>query len=228
MRGQRLIRELAGLVRPRKARVFGLGLNKTGTSSLAAALTLLGYRHMGCRPDLLKAFKAGELAKVFRVTDWYESFDDWPYPLMYRELFVRYGRDARYVLTLRRSPEDWLESLKSFSLVTDPKDECRSLAYGWAYPHGVESEFLERYQTHADGVRAFFEEQGASDCLLEVCWEAGDGWEQLCGFLGVPIPSAPFPHLVPKGTASDAVKKANLEAIERQQAQLARSGGARG
>jgi hypothetical protein len=23
----------------------------------------------------------------------------------------------------------------------------------------------------------------------------GDGWEKLCPFLGVPVPSVPFPHL---------------------------------
>jgi hypothetical protein len=23
---------------------------------------------------------------------------------------------------------------------------------------------------------------------------AGDGWEKLCGFLGMPVPDAPFPH----------------------------------
>ena len=32
------------------------------------------------------------------------------------------------------------------------------------------------------------------DRLLVMDIPAGDGWEKLCPFLGVPIPDAPFPH----------------------------------
>ena len=30
--------------------------------------------------------------------------------------------------------------------------------------------------------------------LLEICWENGDGWQQLCAFLGCPVPTMPLPH----------------------------------
>jgi hypothetical protein len=42
-------------------------------------------------------------------------------------------------------------------------------------------------------VRAYF--AGRPDDLLEVCWEAGDGWKELASFLGQPVPALPFPHL---------------------------------
>ena len=32
------------------------------------------------------------------------------------------------------------------------------------------------------------------DRLLVIDIVGGDGWEQLCPFLGVPIPEEPFPH----------------------------------
>ena len=30
--------------------------------------------------------------------------------------------------------------------------------------------------------------------LLNVCWETGSGWQELCAFLGKPVPEIPFPH----------------------------------
>ena len=32
------------------------------------------------------------------------------------------------------------------------------------------------------------------DDLLEVCWENGDGWNELATFLGCELPTSPFPH----------------------------------
>ena len=32
------------------------------------------------------------------------------------------------------------------------------------------------------------------DRLLVLDIAAGDGWPELCPFLGVPVPAAPFPH----------------------------------
>ena len=30
---------------------------------------------------------------------------------------------------------------------------------------------------------------------ITLCWEKGDGWNELCEFLGVDVPDKPFPHL---------------------------------
>lgn len=175
-------------------KVFGIGLNKTGTKSLQSALRMLGFeRHQSCRHDLLAAFRAGRLQEVFAVTDANESFEDWPYPLLFRELYARYTDRARYILTTRRTPATWLDSLKQHALRTPPDGHARILAYGHAYPHGLEREYLALYDRHITDVRAFFAHHGASHLLLEVCWETGDGWRELCPFLNEPIPAVPFP-----------------------------------
>ena len=44
--------------------VFGLGVSKTGTTSLGAALKLLGYRHKSYDLDLLEHWSMGRLAAV--------------------------------------------------------------------------------------------------------------------------------------------------------------------
>jgi hypothetical protein len=198
-------------------KVFGLGLNKTGTTSLGISLSRLGFRHVSCRRDLLQLYRAGDLTAIFRVCDQYEAFDDWPYPLMYRELFDRYRDRARYVLTTRSTPERWLASLKSHALRTLPEAHCRKLAYGFDYPHGYEREHLALYESHNAAVRAHFQSAGASHLLLEVCWENGDGWPQLCRFLKCRLPRRPFPHA---NKSSDATP--NPAHVARNQANIAR------
>ena len=178
----------------RKRKVFGIGLNKTGTTTLASCLQHLGYRHMSARRDLLEAWFKRDLYPLFRVCDDFDSFEDWPYPLAYKDLFFRYGNDARYILTVRSTPKSWLESLKNHSLQTDPLKHCRLLAYGYNYPHGFEREHLKFYETHTSEVTSFFKNQGSEHLLSTVCWENGDDWAVLCDFLGEPLPLIPFPH----------------------------------
>ena len=155
---------------------------------------ILGMDHVSCRPDLLARYRSGRLEEIFAEIDRHESFEDWPYPLMYKELLFRYGPDAKFVLTRRSNAAKWLNSLKQHSLTTDPARHCRLLAYGYAYPHGVESHFLELYERHEIEVRQFFRRYDCGNQLLEVCWEDGHGWTEICAFLDLPRPNQPFPH----------------------------------
>ncbi|MFR0691693.1 sulfotransferase [Enterobacterales bacterium AE_CKDN230030158-1A_HGKHYDSX7] len=176
-------------------KIFGVGLNKTGTTTLAKCLQTLGFQqHVSVRRDLLVKYREGHLDDVFAVADANQTFEDWPWPLMYKELFFRYGEDARYVLTRRRTPQAWLDSLKRHSLRTPISMHCRLLAYGHDYPHGMESHHLELYEKHNRDVRAFFVQQGVEHLLLEISFDSGDGWDELCGFLGLPAPAEPLPH----------------------------------
>ena len=93
-----------------KTKVIGIGLNKTGTTTLGVCMRRLGYRHLSCRRDLLKLYRTGQVDKVMAYMDGFDSFEDWPYPLMYRELWERYGDSARYILTTRASTGVWLRS----------------------------------------------------------------------------------------------------------------------
>src|SRR5271167_1866475 len=176
-------------------KVVGIGLNKTGTTTLAECLRILGYKkHVSFRRDLLAEYRQGLLENAFRVIEENESFADWPFPLMYREIFFRFGDKARYILTKRVSALKWLESLKRHSLRTQPDKHSRLLAYGYNYPHGVEKYHLDFYEKHCFEVAKFFEHHNSKRLLLEVSWDAGDEWAKLCEFLDKPKPDSPFPH----------------------------------
>jgi hypothetical protein len=177
-------------------KIFGIGLNKTGTKTLKISLeTLFSSRHVSCRRDLLIDFREGRLDRIFSVSDQNESFEDWPWPLLYREMFQRYGSNARFILTRRESSEKWLSSIKRHSLRTNPYNHCRLLAYGYSYPYGFESEHVAVYERHNQDVLEFFARHGVSNLLCELCWEDGDGWQKLCSFLNCPVPNLPFPRV---------------------------------
>jgi hypothetical protein len=177
-----------------KTKVFGIGLNKTGTTTLGRCFTTLGYRHSSMRRDLLIDWHNGILNRIRAVCDAYESFEDWPYPLLFEQLFDWYGDSARYILTTRSSPLVWIRSLKNHSLRTNPSQHSRLLAYGYAYPHGLEQQHIAKYEDHNRKVINFFAKRNLDHLLKVVCWESGDSWESLCSFLGEPVPDIPFPH----------------------------------
>jgi hypothetical protein len=176
-------------------KVFGIGLNKTGTSTLAQCLIELGYRHMSVQKYALVEWFKGNLNPLFEICDSYDSFEDWPYPLAYKELFHRYGDSGRYILTVRSSSAVWLESLKNHSLQTDPKEHCRLLAYGFNYPHGLERQHINFYERHNSDVVEFFKKNNSEHLLKILCWESSGDWLELCSFLEKSCPLVDFPHI---------------------------------
>lgn len=171
-------------------KIFGIGTIKTGTTSLGVALKELGLQHTHERREfLLRAFADGDLETVYRWVDQHESFEDWPYPLMYRELDREYP-NARFVLTRRTCAEVWLKSVLGHDDRVGPT-VGRGLFFGAGSPTHHQDDYVRTYEAHLTAVRAHFADRPGK--LLEVCWEEGDGWPELCSFLGVDQPSIEFP-----------------------------------
>lgn len=183
-------------------KVFGIGLNKTGTTTLGVCLRTLGYAHTSYDEALLRAAVREDLDPVFVTADRYDSFEDWPWPLVYRELGRRYP-GSRFILTTRLDASTWLESLLAHADRT-PRSEARKLVYGHASPRGHEAEHIAYYERHNRQVMDHF--AGDPDRLLTVCWERGDGWPELCAFLGAEVPDLPFPH-ANRGPAASSAKR---------------------
>ena len=178
---------------PRKAvKVFGIGLNKTGTKTLRVALRRTGHRTL--RPDrtLIAAGLAGETAPLIAAMDRFDCAEDWPWPLVWRQMDAHYGERARFILTRRSSPEVWLESIRKWSLRTPPSSRLRERIYGYNYPHGAEGAYLDFYRRHIDSVREAF--HSSPQRLLEICFEEGDGYPEICAFLGEELPTRPLLH----------------------------------
>lgn len=173
------------------ARVFGAGFHRTGTSSLRAALERLGYRVCGSvateEPDIAK--RAREIA--FGLLDGYDAFVDNPWPILYRELDEACP-GSRFILTTRPS-DAWIRSVsRFFGAKTTP---MREWIYGAGSPLGNEARYVERFERHNAEVREYFRDRPGDFLVLRIA--EGEGWRELCGFLGHEIPPEPFPHMVP-------------------------------
>lgn len=181
---------------PSCRKVFGIGYHRTGTRTLGECFRLLGLRGTGFDFELTAGLLDDErIEPILTCARRYQAFRDWPWPLCFRELDKRFPGSC-FVLTTRQSSETWFASLMNhyaWVLAEGPSrhPELFPLLYGARFPSN-RSACIERYENHNREVRDYFAGTGR---LLEVCWERGDGWDALCGLLGTPQPSAPFPHL---------------------------------
>lgn len=171
-------------------KVFCVGFHKTGTTSLELALSKLGYRVTGCfgtrDPEI--ASKVHEMA--YSLAESYDAFEDNPWPILYKELDQRFP-GSKFVLT-RRPADAWIRSqVKDFARTETP---MRRWIYGEGAgcPKGNEDTYIARYERHNREVLEYF--SGRPDDLLVFDLPQGDGWNQLCPFLGHAVPDEPFPH----------------------------------
>lgn len=186
------------------SKIFGIGLNKTGTSTLGVCLKILGYNHTSCSRKLLKDISQKQkYDNTYETVDKFDSFEDWPWPLIYKKLDNKYP-NSKFILTIRKDEFTWLNSLKKHSLTTTPLKNCRKYAYGYEYPFCHEKEHIKFYKDHNNDVKEHFKNR-PKDFLI-VCWENGDGWEELCNFLSKKVPKMPFPHINKSSSKNDNIK----------------------
>lgn len=187
-------------------KVFGVGMSKTGTSTLGAVFAQLGLtptvgydaviKHMlqANRPinKVNGKFKYdprspqidGMVDSVLQLLATpFRSFYDTPWYMLYRSL-DEYFPGSKFILTLRRDAmtqalSDWNHNRTLGKCHGDMPE-----AYG--------EEQMRVYVEHNAAVLQYFQDR--PDDLLTVCWEAGDSWNKVCDFLGVPVPDITFPH----------------------------------
>lgn len=172
-------------------KVVGIGLNKTATKSLAQCLEAMGCRHHSYSLDAFRLYQQEDWQALFEIMDGYDSFEDWPWPLMYRQIDQRYPQ-ARFILTTRSSPETWYRSLCKMAVRMGPLNQFEKPIYGYAMPQGRRREHLQFYNNHNAQVRRYFADKPGK--LLEVCFEHGVDMAELCRFLDQPYCEFTPPH----------------------------------
>jgi hypothetical protein len=164
-------------------KIIGVGMPKTGTTSLAVALTHLGFPCVhGWPPWSIETGAA--LADVNASC-------------RYRELDVMYP-GSKFVLTTRQR-EPWLKSCQRHWETSDLDKSpiairfeyywCRANLFG-RLDFDAENHW-RAYERHVSGVRSYFQNRSAD--LLEIDLTCGGAWEPLCRFLNVTVPTIPFP-----------------------------------
>ncbi len=178
-----------------RPKVFGIGLNKTGTRSIAVAMRMLGYRtfHVGGdKVDALVAAAdaAGEplLTRLGAGFDAY--FDVHALVVRFRELDEQYP-GSTFLLTTREL-DGWIESRRRHVLANQQRAAQGRYRGSWLE---VDIEgWRAEYDEHHRAVRSYFSNRPQDLLELDVCSAAADPWHSLAPFLGRPVPARPFPH----------------------------------
>ena len=166
-------------------RVVGIGMAKTGTTTLGSCLEILGFGpHKGYDPVLREARKKpGGIERILKAADGYRCFEDSPWYHVYREMDQRFP-GSKFILTLRKDSMTHAKSSWNHGV--------RGGTRRGTYTEEYLSEKIRLYDKHTADVHEYFKDR--PEDLLVICWEKGDGWEKLCPFLGVPVPNIPIPH----------------------------------
>ena len=178
--------------------MFGIGLQKTGTSTLGKVLTIMEYRvEEETDYDLVSYLMDGDKEKIRMRALEFDGFEDNPWPLLYKDLDEWYP-GSKFILTVR-DKKNWINSItKHFG---NGKSAFREWYYGEGAPMENEQLYIDKYLLHNKSVEEYFSNR--KDDFLILDFEKGDGWKKICEFLGEPIPAVDFPHLNKNKTLSD-------------------------
>jgi hypothetical protein len=197
-------------------KVIGAGFGRTGTLSLKLALDELELGpcyHMVetiAHPEhdaMWLALARGETRDWRPILSDYPSTVDWPTTYFWKDLAAA-NPDAKIILTVR-DPETWYASAAAtiFGRMTD--FELLRADPGAVDParrHHMEMvNFIIVEKTfggslakdHAIGVFNAHNDEVRRSVPAErlLVYESEEGWDPLCAFLGVPVPTTPYPKM---------------------------------
>jgi hypothetical protein len=178
-------------LRPDRPRVFGVGLNKTGTSSFDKALKILGFEslHDGGREvhDAVKQAIDEGVPLLTHLDPTFDAFSDIGLLSRRFRLLDSQYPGSHFVLTTRPF-DDWLDSRKRHVQRNVALKEAGE--YHDTFLVIDEEKWTNEWTVHMERVHAYF--AGRAD-FLEVDFTNNPEWGPLCAFLGVVEPAEAFP-----------------------------------
>ena len=194
--------------RSQRPKVFGIGLSKTGTSSLHFALETLGYNTVHWR-------RGGKIVG-WTTFSYFDGVTDINTAAQFESLYYSF-QESRFIYTTR-DLVSWTQSIEDhFSRyfgIQNPSDISDKYAesdfwgdsdHGWDWHNALRriqiwnalyaqhDSWEDAYLSYDKRVRHFFRDK-PENRFLEMNIVDGDGWEPLCEFLETDIPDRPFPH----------------------------------
>lgn len=196
-------------------KVIGAGYGRTGTSSLKRALEQLGFGPCHHMEELFKnpnQIPAWVAVAERKPADWdtmfhgYEAAVDFPSQYFYKELSEHWP-DSKIILSVRDA-ESWWQSARQTIYAISQDWPIR-----WVGPYlpvaGGVTRMANRLIWNKEMDGRFLEKEYAKQVFLNhieevkrtipaerlLVWEAKEGWEPLCKFLNVPVPTEPFPRV---------------------------------
>ncbi len=205
----------------KREKVFGIGFQKTGTTSLHHFLRRLGYKSVHwphvvaginyqrvCIPVLHDRNKVVNVLQP--LIEKFDAFTDVPFPALYKELHERVP-DGRFIL-LERDGDEWWESVARHWRLSPARsrrlDPYEYLAYNLYSDEELELVTIrdrvrlkEIYLRHNEAVASYFQDKG--EVLTVVSLDDGEIGTKIRRFLGVDK-EASFPAIKRRSSPSGA------------------------
>lgn len=160
-------------------KIFGIGLTRTGTTSLNEALKTLGY-------------SAKHLPMSYEDIKNHDASTDTPVAARFPILDIFYP-NSKFILTTR-DKDSWIESAASLTRTeNDPLWLLEGRAILYKTITFDRDKFLRSYDNYHTFVKQYF--QNRPNDLLTLHLEDYNKWEKLCNFLKKPIPSIDYYRL---------------------------------
>lgn len=177
---------------PYNGKIFGIGLSKTGTTSLGAALQVLGYKTKDF-PSIRYIPHALLYIKDHNLNN-YDAFTDIPVIPFYKKLDKKYP-GSKFIYTTREK-ESWLRSCQRYPRFHIPLYrlpfkiiKLRQTIYK-TYRFDYEK-FDQAYDRHHQDVLNYFKLRPQDLLVLDINEE--NKWGKICQFLNHPVPDRKFP-----------------------------------
>lgn len=205
------------LFRSNRRKIFVIGRNKSGTTSIGAAIASLGFKlgNQSGAELLMEDWARRDFRNIVKYCGTADAFQDVPFSLDYTYQIMDHAfPGARFILTMRSSSLEWYESLTRFHTRIVGKNRlptAKDLAQfpyrntGWLWRshqlvYGVDEKtlydktiYIRHYESHNSKVIEYFRHRVKDLLVLNVA--APDAMRALCDFLGVRSSNHAMPHL---------------------------------
>lgn len=163
------------------SKVFCIGFNKTGTSSVGAGFRLLGLHNSSFHPRLWRDYYLhGRLEKVLDYTARFDSFDDLPWLRQDMIPILDAVFPGSRFVYLERDIASWERSYAEWTRLMNGREADMDRA-------------KKAFLAHRDFVRDYFAGRGGVDFMsLDV--RDPCGLRKVAAFLGRKAPQDAFPH----------------------------------
>ena len=179
-------------------KIFCIGLNKTGTTSIHIALQILGFNSVHHRESTGKSIKAiiknnyDNNLDILKGIENYDAFSDWSHPstnFLFKEFDKQYP-NSKFILNTR-DVNAWMNSREKHLKRTPNLKKLQKQNPNNKWLKMDRAVWHEEFEDHHKAVREYFADR--PNDLLEYDITKGDAWEKLCGFLNKDIPEGEFP-----------------------------------
>ena len=171
-------------------KIFNIGLNRAGTTSLTAALTALGLRaihhkHRRVRLyDIMAQNRYAGRPLLFGLYDAYDALSDFAGQNFFADLDRQYP-GSKFILTTREL-NAWLDSRER-----KVNRNLKRADYHYSFRTVDRVQWTRDRENYIARLRAHFHNRERDLLVMDI--PGGDGWEKLCLFLELEQPDGPFP-----------------------------------